>query len=149
VHYRPYKPADLAQIHALEELCFPPSLRFSREYIRQLVSRVKAATWVAEEDGKLTGFASAGWKTRRSGTVAYLETIEVSPGSRGKGIGRELLRLIEGSAAEARAASIWLHVDTENLDAIRLYESQGYHHEGNMQEFYADGHPAFVFNKQL
>jgi len=149
VHYRPYKPADLTQIHALEELCFSPALRFSREYMRQLVSRVKAATWVAEEDGKLAGFASVGLKSSRNGTVAYLETIEVSPGSRGRGIGRELLRRIEGSAAEARAASIWLHVDTENLGAIHLYKSQGYRVEERMQEFYPDGHPALLLSKQL
>jgi len=149
MHYRPYRPADLEQIHALEELCFPPSLRFSREYMRQLVSRVKAATWVAEEDGKLAGFASAGWRTRRSGTVAYIETIEVSPDRRGRGIGRELLRRVESSAAEARAASIWLHVDTENLDAIHLYKSQGYENEGSLQDFYPDGHPALIYSKQL
>jgi ribosomal protein S18 acetylase RimI-like enzyme len=149
MHYRPYKPADLAQIHALEEVCFSPALRFSREYMRQMVSRVKAATWVAEEDGKLAGFASAGLKCRRSGTVAYLDTIEVSPGSRGRGIGRELLRRIECSAAEARAASIWLHVDTKNLGAIHLYESQGYRLEEKMHDFYPDGRPAFLLSKWL
>jgi ribosomal-protein-alanine N-acetyltransferase len=149
MHYRPYQPSDLAQIHALEELCFPPSLRFSKEFMRQLVSRVKAVTWVAEEDGRLAGFACAGWKTRRSGTVAYLETIEVSPANRSKGIGRELLRLVEVSAVAARAASIWLHVDTENTDAIRLYESQGYQLEENVQDFYPDGHPALLLGKRL
>lgn len=149
MRYRLYQPADLAQIHALEEVCFSPPLRFSREYMKQLVSRVKAATWVAEEDGTLAGFASAGWKKSRSGSVAYIETIEVSASSRGKGIGRELLRRVEGSAAKAGAASIWLHVDAGNPGAIRLYESQGYQLEGSMQDFYPDGHPALVYSKQL
>ena len=61
--------------------------------------------------------------------VAYIQTLEVLPERRGRGVGGELLRRIEGSARAAGAQSIWLHVDAENAAAIRLYERHGYRYE--------------------
>jgi ribosomal protein S18 acetylase RimI-like enzyme len=161
--YRPYQPADFAAIYAVEEICFEPPLRFSRAYMRSLVLSPDSATWVAEESGgaegsgdaeasrRLTGFAIVEWagEPQTGPCAAYIETVEVLPGFRGRGIATELLCRIEESARVAGAGSIWLHVDAENSAAIRLYERQGYARQGREEHYYARRRAALVYAKPL
>lgn len=147
--YRPYQPDDFAALYAIEETCFQPPLRFPRRYMRQLVSSPRAATWIAEEQGRLAGFAIVEWLEDLSGSAAYIETLEVAPEQRRKGIGVELLRRLEDSARTAGAQAIWLHVDVENAPAIRLYEANGYEYRGREEHYYAHERAALVYAKEL
>jgi len=147
--YRPYQPADFAQLYAVEELCFEPPFRFSRVLMRKLIANPNSATWIAEENDKVAGFSIVDWATVPKGTVAYIQTIEVHPASRRRGIAAELLRLSEDSARDAGATAIWLHVDVENAAAIRLYESRGYARKGREEHFYARHGAAFIYSKSL
>jgi ribosomal-protein-alanine N-acetyltransferase len=149
VIYRSYTPQDFDPLYAIEELCFEPHSRFGRSYMRQLVSRSNAATWIAEEDGRLTGFAILEWAEGKSGIKAYIQTIEVAPEARGRGVGRKLLGCIESSAYNAGAALIWLHVEAANAAAIRLYETHGYRCEGRKENYYPLGRAALIYMKRL
>jgi ribosomal protein S18 acetylase RimI-like enzyme len=147
--YRLYQPGDFAQLYVIEELCFQPPLRFSRTYMRQLIQGHRTATWVAEENGQLAGFAIVEF-LRESGTpIAYIQTIEVDPNKRERGIASELLRRIENSAHEANARTIWLHVDAENSAAIRLYERHGYKSEGREEHYYTRNRAALIYAKAI
>jgi [ribosomal protein S18]-alanine N-acetyltransferase len=97
----------------------------------------------------MAGFAIVDLKASSETPAAYIQTIEVTPGQRGRGIGTGLLRRIESSAREAGAHSIWLHVDTENANAIRLYEMHGYARQGREEHFYARHRAAFVYAKPI
>ena len=147
--YRPYVPEDFAQLYALEEVCFEPPFRFSRRTMRTLVQRSHAATWIAEENGAMVGFAIVEWTERKTGVTAYIQTIEVVPETRRKGVSRELLGRVEESARLAGAASIWLHVEAGNAGAIQLYEAQGYCCEGRQERFYPLGRAALIYVKRL
>jgi ribosomal-protein-alanine N-acetyltransferase len=163
VNYRPYSPQDFAALYAIEELCFQPPFRFGRGYMRRLVARTNTATWIAEEEGRIAGFAIAEWVRRadgvpgdgslslgcKDGVIAYIQTIEVAPEHRRRGIGSELLMRIEGSARNADAASIWLHVDAGNHSAVRLYEANGYLLQGQKENYYPEGRAALVYGKTL
>jgi ribosomal protein S18 acetylase RimI-like enzyme len=149
VIYRPYIPEDFDQLYALEECCFKPPFRFGRRYMRQLVGRSDVAVWIAAEGGLLMGFAIADWSEGRSGVTAYIQTIEVAPESRGRGIGGELLGRIESSARQAGARLLWLHVDAKNAGAIRLYEAQGYRCEGKQENYYPQDRAALIYAKRL
>jgi len=149
VNYRPYVAEDFDQLYALEERCFEPPFRFSRRMMRALLRHPNSAAWVAEENGKMVGFAIVEWTERGSDSTAYIQTIEVSPDARRHGVGEELLNWIECTAAGAGANSIWLHVETENAGAIRLYEAQGYRCQGRKENFYPLGQAALVFAKKL
>jgi ribosomal protein S18 acetylase RimI-like enzyme len=148
VLYRPYKPEDFDQLYALEELCFEPPYRFSRRYMRQLVNCANVATWIAEEDGQMAGFAIVEWNQEPGEMTAYIQTIEVAPEKRGCGVGRELLNRIEGSARDAGAGMIWLHVEVANAGAIRLYEAHGYRCEGRRENYYPRGRSALIYMKR-
>jgi len=147
--YRPFQPGDFAQLYAIEELSFEPPFRFSRAYMRRLTQSPHAATWIAEEDDKLAGFAVVEFLSGRGGPAAYIQTIEVAPDSRRHGIGGGLLQRIESSARSAGAGAIWLHVDTENQSAIRLYESHGYRFESRKDGYYPRGRDAFIYRKTI
>ncbi len=147
--YRSYLPSDFAQLYAIEEVCFQPPHRFSRTFMRSLVTSLSAATWVAEEPGRLTGFAIVEWSREWGEAIAYIQTIEVAPERRGHGIGGELLRRIEDSAQQAGAQTIWLHVDAENRAAIALYQSHGYLCRGREEDYYGRGRAGLVYAKQL
>ena len=149
MHYRLFESADFHDLYAIEEVCFQHPQRFTRRYMRQLISSRDSATWIAEQNAQLTGFAILEWSQQVTGIVAYIATIEVLPEFRGQGIGAELLHRLQGSANAERAVAIWLHVDIENAAAIRLYERLGYSNSGRAEHYYARHRPAAIYVKDL
>lgn len=57
---------------------------------------------------------------------AYVERLVVSSDYRRRGIARTLLRAAEDLARETGKEAVGLHVSGNNLDALRLYEAEGY-----------------------
>ena len=146
--YRLFQPDDFDDLYAVEEVCFQPPQRFSRRYMRYLVSIADrhVDSW---KDSRIAGFAIVEWSKLGEHVVAYIATIEVLPQMRCHGVGAELLRRIEGSANAERAIEVWLHVDMENTSAIRLYESFGYSNSGRADHYYARGRAAKIYIKHL
>jgi ribosomal protein S18 acetylase RimI-like enzyme len=149
IRYRLYKPEDFAALYAIEELCFQPPFQFGRRYMQRLVQASSAATWIAEEEEIMAGFAIVEWSSGADGGNAYIATIEVSPVFRGRGIGRGLLECVEHTARTAGSDVLWLHVDTENATAIVLYEKNGYVFFGKEEHFYAPERGALIYRKPL
>ena len=110
--YRWYKAEDFAALYAIEEVCFQPPHRFGRGYIRQLIRQRDAATWIAEDGGRMAGFGIVEWSEEPVGTVAYVQTLEVLPDGRGQGVGGELLRCLEKDRREKpeqrRSGCTWM-----------------------------------------
>lgn len=147
--YRLYTPEDFDALYAIEEACFRPPLRFGRRYMRQLVERPNAATWIAEDAERMYGFGLVEWTREIADVTAYIQTLEVMPDGRGQGVGGELLRRLESSAWVAGAAGMWLHVDAANSVAIQVYERHGYRLSGREKDYYGRGKPALVYAKRL
>jgi [ribosomal protein S18]-alanine N-acetyltransferase len=151
VHYRLYQPGDFPSLYAVEELCFEPPFRFSRSTMRQLIESANSATWIADDCAKpkteLIGFSIVEWPAVQGESAAYIQTLEVHPIFRGRGIGAELLARAEESARAAGARIISLHVDVDNTAAIHLYESRGYARQGREEHYYARHRAAFVYAK--
>lgn len=145
--YRLYQPGDFAPLYAIEERCFQPPLRFPRPYMQELVASSDTATWIAEQNGRIAGFAIVEWSRIDAETQAYIQTLEVDPDLRRLGIGAELLQRLEDSARTAGAGIIWLHVDAENSSAIHLYEAHGYEHQGREENYYAGKRDALIYAK--
>ena len=147
--YRPYLPEDFAALYAVEEICFEPPFRFDVEFMLQLVQSPNTATWIAEQDNQMAGFAIVEWTDKRNGREGYIQTIEVMPSARGRGVGEELLWRIEASAHAANCKIIWLHVDADNIGAIHLYSTCGYVYEGRAENYYARRRTALIYLKIL
>ncbi len=149
MNYRLFQPGDFPPLYAIEGACFMPPLRFGRRYMRELIESPTSATWIAEEEGCLVGFAIVDWTIENDETIAYIQTIEVSPTHRRRGIGLQILKCVEASAIGAGASSVWLHVDAENAPAISLYGAHGYLLQGRHANYYARGRPAEIYARSL
>lgn len=149
MRYRRYVAEDFAALYAIEEICFQPPIRFDIKYMSRLVHSPETATWIAEQDVRMAGFAIVEWTDERNGREGYIQTIEVMPSARGRGVGGELLRRIEASAHAANCKIIWLHVDADNIGAIHLYTTSGYVYEGRAGNYYARGRAALIYCRTL
>ncbi len=147
--YRLYREDDFAQLYDIELACFEPPIRFSRQTMRRFLADTASATWIAEEHWQMTGFAIVYWAQPPEQPLAYIQTIEVAPAQRNRGIARELLHRVEDSAQTAGAHVIWLHVAESNAAAIRLYERHGYSLQGREDHYYAQGIPALLYAKAI
>jgi ribosomal-protein-alanine N-acetyltransferase len=146
---RLYQPADFPRLYAIEDLCFQPPLRFPRSYMHRVIDNPASATWIAEETDQMAGFAIVEWSGDPPGRFAYIQTLEVAPQHRRRGIARELLNRLETSAHAAGASEIWLHVDAENAAAIALYRARGYQPQGREEHYYGRNRPAEVYARLL
>ncbi len=149
MHYRRYREDDFKQLYDIELACFEPPFRFSRATMQQLLADTASATWIAEEHEQMAGFTIICWAQPPEQPLAYIQTLEVAPTQRRRGVARELLRLAEESATSAGAHVIWLHVAEINTLAIRLYEAHGYSLQGREADYYAKAIPALLYAKPI
>ena len=149
MHYRLYRNDDFNALYDIEIACFEPPFRFSRAMMRKLIADPASATWIAEEDDCMAGFGIVYWSHSPEQPLAYIQTLEVAPTHRNRGVARELLARMENSAAAAGAHVLWLHVAESNAPAIRLYETHGFSQQGREPNFYAKGIPALLFAKPI
>jgi ribosomal protein S18 acetylase RimI-like enzyme len=82
---------------------------------------------IAETDGPIGYFVVTwGYDLEWDGRDAFLTEIYVQTEHRGRGQGRRLLSAVEAVARAEGARALHLMVRSENLVALRLYESAGY-----------------------
>ncbi|NVM88429.1 GNAT family N-acetyltransferase [Variovorax sp. SG517] len=91
---------------------------------------------VAEEDGKVLGFAYCNWfKPRPAYRFSAEDSIYVSESARGKGLGAKLLAALS-QAAEAAGVRKLIAVigDSANAGSIGVHRSQGFTHVGVLKD---------------
>jgi len=91
---------------------------------------------VAEEDGKVLGFAYCNWfKPRSAYRFSAEDSIYVSESARGKGLGAKLLAALS-QAAEAAGVRKLIAVigDSANAGSIGVHRSQGFSHVGVLKD---------------
>ncbi len=69
-----------------------------------------------------------------------LTVIGVFPKHRGKGVGKALMKKVVSNVK----GDIFLHVKTDNLPAIRLYESFNFRKVRRIPKFYSTGEDAYL-----
>jgi putative acetyltransferase len=80
--------------------------------------------------------------------VAEVKRMYVEPDVRGRGIARQLLAELEAHARRAGYATIRLETGTAQPEAVRLYETAGYHRIPNYG-YYKDDPRSVCFEKPL
>ncbi|MEM7386315.1 MAG: GNAT family N-acetyltransferase [Verrucomicrobiota bacterium] len=128
MHYRPITPDDFRSTfevrvktwhnrHGAEELAL---MGVNEESIRQRLATTHAG-WLAEEEGQVVGFAMGDKETGEMWVIAVLSEFE------NRGIGKELLRLVEGWLVSEGCETLWLTTDPdENYRAVGFYRHLGW-----------------------
>ena len=146
IEVRPALPGDLAALVAVENAAFSGD-KLSERSLRRLSSAGTAIVGVAEERGKVLGYALA--LTRRTSGVARLYSIAVAPEETGKGVAALLLHYVENAACGRGFHTMRLEVRSDNKPAIRLYEKMGYRSFAQYENYYHDGMNALRYQKSL
>jgi [ribosomal protein S18]-alanine N-acetyltransferase len=96
-----------------------------------------------DDGSRLAGYGGIAFLVGPPRAEAEIHTIGVDPAFQGRGIGRALLRGLL-AAADARHATVFLEVRTDNDVARALYESEGFAVVGLRRRYYqpsgADAH---------
>jgi GNAT superfamily N-acetyltransferase len=80
----------------------------------------KIVAAVRDDDGALRG----GVIGRLAGDSVYMEVVWNDDSARGRGLGRDMMKLVEGRARELGAREAWLY--TMSFQARPFYEKLGY-----------------------
>jgi GNAT superfamily N-acetyltransferase len=144
----PITPDDYAA--AAEAIASGPVFQWygmTRDSSRAVVEAAAAGTVVARVDGDVVGVAIF----RDDGPMpvpAYLRILAVKEGSRGRGVGRALLRYVEEQAFR-RGPNLFLCCVDRNVEARRFYEREGYTMVGPLPDLIAPGITEVLLRKTL
>lgn len=132
---------DLGSLRRIEQACFPKDAWPLLDLIAVLtypdVVRLKAVL-----NGQMVGFIAG--DLRRSEGVGWIATVAVLPAYRRRGIGRALLRACE---RQMKTSRFRLCVRAENIEAIKMYEQEGYKQTDTWPGYYNDHGNALVMEK--
>ena len=87
--------------------------------------------FVAKEKSSIIGYVTFSIREKNNPNMRYrkelhIEAICVDKENRCKGIGTELLKYVKNIAKENGCTDIYLSVNEENVDAIKVYEKFGF-----------------------
>jgi ribosomal protein S18 acetylase RimI-like enzyme len=143
---RPGRLRDIDALVALENAVFTTDI-LSRRSFRHFLTSPKSSLIVAEESGKLAGYALVLYPP--CSKLARLYSIAVAPHIASRGIGPLLLAAAEAAATRRRRRAVRLEVHEHNTRAIGRYEKSGYQLFGRRRRYYDDGGDALRFDKPL
>lgn len=146
IDFRPMREADLPAVMEIERVAF--SHPWSEDMIRRELLHEFSTVLLATEGigGPILGFAVV-WLVHDELQVL---NVAVAGEARRRGVARQILDRVEGSARERGARVAMLEVRRSNLPAISLYRSLGYREVGVRPRYYAeDGEDALAMDKEL
>lgn len=132
LYVRPNEPLDLSPLSALltdesDLALVNPSAKHPFDplewYEKWLAEPDDASFYVVDEDGQEVGFFAL--RVGVGPEVRHLAYVYMAPEARG-GAGHALTAMAEDKARDLGALSLSLKVETENLPALKVYQSAGY-----------------------
>ena len=137
---------DLDGLIAIEHAVFKTDILSRRSFRRFLAGR-NATAIIAEDRGKLAGYALVLYPPHSK--LARLYSIAVAPHISRRGVGPLLLAAAEKAAKRRGRRAMRLEVHEHNSRAIARYEKSGYRLFGRHRDYYDDHGDALRFEKLL
>lgn len=152
---RPYDPErdDLAEIVALVHRAFgeyrgvlKPESGALSETVESLATRLeKNRLFLAMEAGRLRGAVFA----TRKGDAVYIDRLSVDPETRGSGIAKRLIEVVEAHARESGAARVTLGVRLALTQNISFFQRLGFVETGRQAHAGFDAPTSLDMEKRL
>jgi [ribosomal protein S18]-alanine N-acetyltransferase len=151
IKIRAYREADFETLYAIDQVCYPPAVAYTRAELRWYLSLRGAKCAVAEARTstsarpKIAGFVLTISRAKHGHVI----TIDVLETYRRTGTGSALLQHAEGKMREHGVSEVWLETATNNEVAIAFWKKHGYLNHGRLANYYPDGIDAFAMSKLL
>jgi len=131
--FRSMVPTDVPEVLVVERLSFS-SPWSEQSFISELLYNEAAHYFVLERNGHIAAYAGL-WAIVGEG---HITNIAVHPALRGHGLGRKLVEGLMEEAQSLKCTRCTLEVRPSNTEAIKLYESFGFHSVGRRPGYYQD-----------
>jgi [ribosomal protein S18]-alanine N-acetyltransferase len=147
---RNYEKRDLDTLFRLDQVCFPPTIAYSRAELNYFLTHPNCSCWIAEASGgPVRGFLILDRTRRRGRLMGHIVTLDVDPQYRRQGDGKLLMLAAEEQVRQESGAAITLEVAVNNPDAQQFYRSQGFAVVGKIENYYGGKVDAEVMEKPL
>lgn len=132
---------DVPQVHEIELKTFHTPWTY-QSFVDEMTTNQCARYVVAEEDGKILGYAGA-WLVFDEG---HITNIAVDEAARGRGIGTAVTKALMQYSANMGVQYMTLEVRKSNLVAQGLYRKLGFIELGVRKRYYEDnGEDAYLY----
>jgi ribosomal-protein-alanine acetyltransferase len=145
ISFRPANAMDAIAIYALEKEIYRGEDPWSLAQIKEELAAKDRYYLVAESAGDVIGYAGV----MHVGDLTDILTMTVDPEFRRKGIAREFLKRLIDWSRNKKAEAVMLEVRYNNVEAIPLYESNGFRRISERNDYYGPGLTAIVMRKEL
>ncbi len=142
---RDYTPADFNALYAMDRICYPRGIAYSKRELRWFLAQHGALCVVAESDAKIAAFLIAD----REDALAHISTIDVAPEHRRRGVGTLMIAEIERQLATLGVLEIKLETAANNEAGTAFWTRHGYRTVGVLPGYYPGPLDALTMTKLL
>jgi ribosomal-protein-alanine N-acetyltransferase len=129
---------EIDAIVEIEKKCFPGKVAYSRRQLEQLILNADSDCLVEKEDGVIRAFLIVTYRQRS--LTCNIETIDVDPAFKNRGIGLKLLKAVETDMKRRGMRWSQLEVSEGNEAALKVYRKAGYTFKERLEGYYKFEH---------
>jgi [ribosomal protein S18]-alanine N-acetyltransferase len=127
---------DLEALFTLDQACFRPGISYSKAELKHYLFGLWSISLVAENEGRIAGFAILEFVLEKNYRVGHIVTIDVAAGQRRRGVGRMLIDALLELCRTAGVALARLEVAVDNDVAREFYRVLEFRETGRIRGFY-------------
>jgi ribosomal-protein-alanine N-acetyltransferase len=129
---------EIDAIFEIEQKCFPGKVGYSKRQLEHLILNANSDCLVEKQDGVIRAFLIV---TYRQGSLTCdIETIDVDPAFKNRGIGLKLLKAAEIDMRRRGMRWSQLEVSEGNEAGLKLYRKAGYKFKERIEGYYKFEH---------
>ena len=129
---------EINAIVEIEKKCFPGKVAYSKCQLEYLILNVNSDCLVEKEDGVIRAFLIVTYRQRS--LTCNIETIDVDPSFKNRGIGLKLLKAAEVEMKRRGMRWSQLEVSEGNEAALKVYTNAGYEFKERLEGYYKFEH---------
>ena len=129
---------EIDAIVEIENKCFSGKAAYSKRQLEQLILNADSDCLVEKEEGIIRAFLIVTYRQRS--LTCNIETIDVDPAFKNRGIGLKLLKAAETDMTRRGMRWSQLEVSEGNEAALKVYLKAGYTFKERLEGYYKSEH---------
>ncbi|TRO47724.1 N-acetyltransferase [Candidatus Bathyarchaeota archaeon] len=129
---------EIDAIVEIEKKCFPGKDAYSKRQLEYLILNANSDCLIEKEDGVIRAFLIVTYRQRS--LTCNIETIDVDPSFKNRGIGLKLLKAAEVEMKRRGMRWSQLEVSEGNEAALKVYKTAGYTFKERLEGYYKFEH---------